>query len=121
MKTRVFVIAILLALSCSLSAQPIGKINLDSIKFGDNFKQKLLPDRLKLGDQFSENNLQLQANSYQFKKQEKNLELVSGQRYNMDNMPIVRLNNFKSNMPVMKPDSTTNYFIKIAGPLPQKH
>jgi hypothetical protein len=120
MKTRVFVIAILLTISSSLPAQPKGKANLDTIKFGDNLKQKLLSDRFKLEDRFGENNLPLPANSYHFQKQGKNLELVFNQHYNGDDMPIVKPD-FKSNMPVMKPDSTTHYFIKIAGPVPKKH
>lgn len=115
MKTRGFILATCLLIAASLSAQTKQELKPDSVKIGFNLSQKILDDTLKLENPFNEKNIQLPSFRYQFPKKEQDLaqNFRFGKAYSPTyKMQIVRPN-FKSNMPVAKPDSSVHYFIQI--------
>ena len=110
MKITVFILAIFALISHSLSAQSKS----DSVKIGFNSYQQILNDTLKLnvppeGENrqfsFQKNELQNQ-NLAQFDGQR---SIVSDQQFRM---PILNPG-FKSEMPVLKPDSSVHFFLRI--------
>ncbi len=113
MKAEAFIISVFLFLSHSLSAQIKIESKSDSIKIGYALGQKILNDTLKLENPFKENNVQsLYKNSFSKTGQNLAQNYHWGYRYPNYKMPIAKPN-FKSNMPVAKPDSSSLYFIQI--------
>ena len=115
MKTAVFILAIGFLITASVSAQTKLDQKPDSIKIGYRLSQNTLNDTLKLVNPFNEKNVQLPSFRYQFPKKDQNLaqNYRFGKAYTSTyKMPIVKPN-FKSNMPVAKPDSSVHYFIQV--------
>jgi len=116
MKTSVFILVICTLISLSVSAQTKPESKSDSVKIGSNSFQHTLNDTLKLDNPFIENNLQL---PYQKNKQfSSNLNLALIPRYGHGftksnfGMPVYNPN-FRSKMPIMKPDPTIHYHMPI--------
>ena len=116
MKTAGFTLMCCLLITLSLSAQTKREQKSDSNKIEYNLFQHALNDTLKLDNPFSENRFQAPSRKYTFPPQSQNLALnyrigrpYTGQTFRM---PILRPE-FKSKMPVMKPDSTIQYFLKV--------
>lgn len=116
MKISGFILLGCLLISLSASAQTKTKLQPESLKIGNNLFQHVLSDTLKLDNPFSENKFKSPARKYTFPRQSQNLasNFRIGQPYTDQNfrMPILRPE-FKSEMPVMKPDSTIHYFLKV--------
>ena len=106
----IFVVCALFTLSLSAQTKP------DSIKIGFNSYQHILNDTLKLGFPHEEDNLQLSFLKNKFPCPNQNLAQIneSGQIVNGEHfrMPVLKPD-FRSNMPVMKPDSTIHYHLLI--------
>lgn len=115
MKTAVFILAIGFLITASVSAQTKQDQKPDSIKIGYRLSQNALNDTLKLVNPFNEKNVQSPSFRYQFPKKDQNLaqNYRFGKAYTPTyKMPIVKPN-FKSNMPVAKPDASVHYFIQV--------
>ena len=114
MKRTVFILAIFALISHSLSAQLKQESKSDSIKIGFNAYQQILNDTLKLSVPAEVENRQ-----FLFQKDERQnqyLVQINGQRPTISDrqfrMPVLKPT-FKSEMPVMRPDSTVQFFLRI--------
>ncbi len=115
MKTFGFTILVILLISCSLSAQIKLIFQADSVTKGaDSLKFSQFKNDLKPDPFDTKRPKQLFPNSKQLQKSP-NLALLPKQKFFRDqnyNMPVTKPH-FKSNMPVMKPDSTIHFHLLI--------
>lgn len=109
MKTALLILAGCLLMTISLSAQTRQEAKTDSIKAGYNSFQHVLNDTLKLTNPFAENQFQAPARKYNFSRQNLNIALNSNSTFRM---PVYRPE-FKSKMPVKRPDPSVHYFLQI--------
>lgn len=115
MKTFGFAALVMLLISFSLSAQTKLNFQADSVTKGaDTLNFSQFQNDLKLDPFDTKRPKQLFPNSNQLQKNP-NLALVPKQKFFRDhnyNMPVIKPQ-FKSNMPVMKPDSTIHFHLLI--------
>lgn len=114
MKLKVFILAIFALITYSLSAQSKQDSKSDSIKIGLNSYQQILNDTLKLSVPSEIKNRQFLFQKNELQNQ--NLAQVNGQGSIISDqqfrMPILKPG-LKLEMPVMKPDSTVHFFLRI--------
>jgi len=116
MKTSVFILIVCTLISVSISAQTNPESKSDSVKIWSNSYQRTLNDTLKLDNPFVENNLQLPYLKNKQPGSNLNLALIPriGQGFTKSNLGMPVYNpNFRSKMPVIKPDSTIHYSMPI--------
>jgi len=114
MKRTIFILAIFALISHSLSAQSKQDSKSDSIKIGFNSYQQILNDTLKLSVPPEGKNRQFLFQKNELQNQD--LAQFDGQRSIISDrqfrMPILKPG-FKSEMPVMRPDSSVQFFLRI--------
>jgi len=114
MKLKVFILAIFALITYSLSAQSKQYPKSDSIKIGFNSYQQILNDTLKLSVPSESENRQFLFPKNELQNQ--NLAQFDAQRSIISDpqfrMPILKPG-FKSEMPVMRPDSSVHFFLRI--------
>jgi hypothetical protein len=116
MKTLVFIFIVCILISLSISAQTKPESKSDSAKNGSSSFQHTLNDTLKLDNPFVENNLQLPYLKNKQSGSNLNLALIprNGNGFTKSNLEMPVYNpNFRSKMPIMKPDSTIKYHMPI--------
>jgi len=111
----IFVVCSLISISISAQTKLNQKSDLDLIN--SHSIQHILKDTLNLNIPFGENNLQspIQKNKLFLPNQDLALIHRNGERLPNQNfrMPVYNIPRFHSTMPVMKPDSTVHYHLRI--------
>jgi len=117
MKTAGFILVVCSLISISISAQTKLNQKSDSALINNHSIQRIINDTLKLNIPFGGNNLQspIQKNKLFAPNQDVALihrdgEKLLNQKFRM---PVYKIPNFKSNMPVMKPDSSIHFHMLI--------
>ena len=116
MKTIGITFVICALFSLALPAQTKQKFKPDSFKIGFDSFQRNFGDSLKIGNPFGANDLQFPFQKNQFPRQNQNFAQIGSNKQMLSDsyfrMPVLKPE-FKSKMPVMKPDSSVHYHLLI--------